>query len=225
MRRTNHYVPHPQIEREHGYVRSGGHVAHLYSREVSPRVREVLIKEGLVLSVGRHGQRSPAGWGEWISMDPMMAWAYKCALTSELARRERLVPTTDQVAAHQAGHEWDAARIEQVLLRRREAVSREAESPAVVLGELAVQMVVPENVADIPVAKNLQTPALAGASLGAIGGLAADQPYVVAAAAALGFVAHRHTVGEQRRAMGPVLGFCPPAAAGAGRWLCRPSPC
>ncbi|NXY95814.1 hypothetical protein HYE82_15720 [Streptomyces sp. BR123] len=272
MRRTNHYVPQAEVERGHGYVRPGGYVAHLYSRELSPRLREVLIGEGLAISVGRHGQRSRAGWGEWITMDPMMAWVYKCALTSELARRERLVPTTDQVAAHQAGHEWDPARIEQVLLRRR-AASRETESPAVVLGELAVQMVVPENVAEVPVEKiielrknyeseffafldavfaaskeaqeeladidnsevlaaylqrlhearfareladlkaamkglkigsrlgvmNLQTPALVGASLGAIGGLAAEQPYVVAAGAALGFVAHRHAVAEQRR--------------------------
>ncbi|WP_406066218.1 DUF6236 family protein [Streptomyces sp. NBC_01077] len=270
MRRTNRYVPNTGR-----WVDYGGYVAHLYSREVSLRLREVLIEEGLSLSLRRDGQLSSPEQGEWITMDPMMAWVYKCALTTELARRERLVPTTDQVAAHQAGREWDASRIEQVLLRRRAAVSREVGPPAAVLGELAVQMVVPENIADIPVAKiielrkkyesefsafldavfaaskeaqeelagiesseilvaylqhlhqarfaseldklkaamkglkigsrlgvmNLQTPALAGASLGAIGGLAADQPYVVAAGAALGFVAHRHTVGEQRRAI------------------------
>ncbi|MGA5046986.1 DUF6236 family protein [Streptomyces arboris] len=268
-RRTNRYVPHTRHSVDHG-----GYVAHLYSGEISLRLREVLIEEGLAFSL-REDQRASAEQGMWITMDPMMAWVYKCALTSELARRERLVPTTDQVAAHQAGREWDAARIEQVLLRRRAAVSHEVGAPAAILGELAVQMVVPENIADLPVAKiielrkryeseftafldavfaaskeaqeelagiesrevlvaylqhlhqarfaseldklkaalkgakigsrlgvmNLQTPALAGASLATIGGLAADQPYVVAAGAALGFVAHRHTVGEQRRAI------------------------
>lgn len=268
LRRTRRYMPPGG-----SWVDYGGYVAHLYSREVAPRLREVLIEEGLSMPLGRNGRQSLLEQSIWISMDPMVAWVYKCALTSEIARRERLVPTTDQIAAHRAGREWDAAHIEQVLLNRSSAAPRDVRNPAELLGELAVQMVIPENLAEIPVKKiielrvkhqsefsaflnavftaskeaqeelaeiesrevlaaylknlhqerfakeledlkaamkgvkiasrmgimNLQTPALVGASLGAIGGIVADKPYVVAAGTALGFVAHRHTVSEQRR--------------------------
>ena len=38
--------------------------------------------------------------GEWLAMNPELAWLYKCRLTEELAVRNRLVPATDQMPAH-----------------------------------------------------------------------------------------------------------------------------
>jgi hypothetical protein len=38
--------------------------------------------------------------GEWLAMNPELAWLYKCRLTEELARRNNLVPATDQMLAH-----------------------------------------------------------------------------------------------------------------------------
>ena len=38
--------------------------------------------------------------GEWLAMNPELAWLYKCRLTEELARRNNLVPATDQMPAH-----------------------------------------------------------------------------------------------------------------------------
>ena len=39
---------------------------------------------------------------EWLTMHPELAWLYKCRLTEEVARRNRLAATTDQLAAYAA---------------------------------------------------------------------------------------------------------------------------
>ncbi|MEY2231323.1 DUF6236 family protein, partial [Streptomyces sp. BF23-19] len=39
-------------------------------------------------------------------MDPALTWAYKCALTQELARQTAFAPVTDQLEAHTAAGNW-----------------------------------------------------------------------------------------------------------------------
>ncbi len=153
LRRTNAYVPQT-VARTHHDDRPPGHVAHLYWKEVSPNLREALIQEGLAINTDRPTYEGSNPLGTWISMDPMLAWVYKCALTDELARRNRLLPTTDQVAAHAANEEWTTERIVRVLLRGRQP---QADHPVTaVLGELAVQMVLPTDMATVPVEKVIE---------------------------------------------------------------------
>ncbi|MFE9016228.1 DUF6236 family protein [Streptomyces cyaneofuscatus] len=153
LRRTNVYVPHAHgDDRSHG--RPGGYIAHVYWQEVSPVLREALIAEGLAVDAERSASERREPYGTWISMDPMLAWVYKCALTDELARRNQLVPTTDQMAAHRASQEWDTERVRAVLLRGRQ--SRAAPSVSAVLGELAVRMVLPADLANLPVDKVIE---------------------------------------------------------------------
>ncbi|MGC4890492.1 DUF6236 family protein [Micromonospora sp. DT227] len=86
-----HYGPaqwaHPQrlVER----IQSGA-LAGVHSSEVLPNLAEDLIHAGLAV---------PAR-GDWYAMHPELAWIYKCRLIEELARRNNLATTTDQLAAH-----------------------------------------------------------------------------------------------------------------------------
>jgi hypothetical protein len=66
------------------------HSAGVHQSEVAPSLVEKLIDAGLAV---------PAR-GEWLAMNPELAWLYKCRLTEEMARRNNLVPATDQVSAH-----------------------------------------------------------------------------------------------------------------------------
>lgn len=64
--------------------------AGVHRSEVAPDLADKLIGAGLAV---------PAR-GEWLAMNPGLAWLYKCRLTEELALRNNLVPATDQVSAH-----------------------------------------------------------------------------------------------------------------------------
>jgi hypothetical protein len=79
-----HYSPQWSV---HGI---GADTAGVHGSEVAPPLADKLID--LKLAV-------PAR-GEWLAMNPELAWLYKCRLTEELARRNNLVPTTDQMPAH-----------------------------------------------------------------------------------------------------------------------------
>ncbi|MGW4806277.1 DUF6236 family protein [Kitasatospora sp. NPDC004272] len=153
LRRTNAYIPQTVTHTNHD-DRPPGHVAHLYWKEVSPNLREALIQEGLAINTDRPTYEGSNPLGTWISMDPMLAWVYKCALTDELARRNRLLPTTDQIAAHAANEEWTTERIARVLLRGRPPQTDKPVTAA--LGELAVQMVLPTDMATVPVEKVIE---------------------------------------------------------------------
>ncbi|MFJ3713067.1 DUF6236 family protein [Streptomyces sp. NPDC090053] len=153
LRRTNLYVPDAHRD-DHSDGRPSGYIAHLYWQEVSPVLREALIAEGLAINADRPTFEGREPYGTWISMDPMLAWVYKCALTDELARRNQLVPTTDQMAAHRASQVWDTERVRAVLLRGRQ--SRADQSVSAVLGELAVRMVLPADLTNVSVGKVIE---------------------------------------------------------------------
>jgi hypothetical protein len=65
-------------------------IAGVHHSEMAPQLTEVLTAAGLAV---------PAR-GEWLAMNPALAWIYKSRLTEEMARRNNLVPATDQVTAH-----------------------------------------------------------------------------------------------------------------------------
>jgi hypothetical protein len=75
-----HYSPH---------LSSGG-TAGVHKSEIAPALISKLINAGLA-TLART---------DFLAMNPELAWLYKCRLTEELARRNRLIPTTDQLPAH-----------------------------------------------------------------------------------------------------------------------------
>ncbi|MCZ0983386.1 DUF6236 family protein [Streptomyces diastatochromogenes] len=130
-------------------IRPGRHLAGLYPQEVSRELESALVEAGLA-------ERSEREWVEdrpidWVAVDGMLAWVYKCALTEELARRTAFAPVTDQVEAHAAGDGWSRERIVRALLGGdRAPVSREATSR---IALMAVRCVLPANLEDVPVKK------------------------------------------------------------------------
>jgi Family of unknown function (DUF6236) len=92
--------------------------------------------------------------GEWLAMHPELAWIYKCRLTEELARRNNLFATTDQVSAHAVvdgpfvGHTSDPAD--------QPAAAARHEAIASTFGLLAITAVVPGNLDQVPAHKIVQ---------------------------------------------------------------------
>jgi hypothetical protein len=85
--------------------------------------------------------------GEWLAMHPELAWIYKCWLTEELASRNNLIATTDQLSAH-------------AVLASPVAMDAYEPSPAAVgrdiataFGLVAIKTVVPKNLSSIPAEK------------------------------------------------------------------------
>ncbi|MEV4757821.1 DUF6236 family protein [Micromonospora sp. NPDC049559] len=70
-------------------IRAGA-LADVHASELASHLAEHMIDAELAV---------PAR-GDWFAMHPELAWIYKCRLTEELARRNNLAVTTDQLAAH-----------------------------------------------------------------------------------------------------------------------------
>ncbi len=83
-RRMGHYAGVSQAD--------GGRLSAVHESEVSGALRDSLIAADLARPVR----------GEWLAMHPELAWLYKCRLTEEVARRNRLAATTDQLPAYAA---------------------------------------------------------------------------------------------------------------------------
>ncbi|MFF4398613.1 hypothetical protein [Streptomyces sp. NPDC001480] len=65
------------------------------------RTTAILTQAGLALETTReiHVGTTARETGQWLAMDPSLAWAYKCALSEHLARVNELEPLTDGLAA------------------------------------------------------------------------------------------------------------------------------
>ena len=70
----------------------GGRLSAVHDSEVSSVLRANLIAADLARPARE----------EWLTMHPELAWLYKCRLTEEVAGRNRLAATTDQLAAYAA---------------------------------------------------------------------------------------------------------------------------
>lgn len=86
----------------------------------------------------------------WVAMHTELAWVYKCVVVEELARQGRFAPTTDQSAAHLASDGWHGDHIAAALL---DPAPVPAQDPAGAVGMLAIRIVVPADLTDVPVRK------------------------------------------------------------------------
>jgi hypothetical protein len=117
----------------------GRPLAELHVGEVDGPLRDALLDSGLAV---RHTPR-------WITMDAALAWVYKYSLVEEIARAGRFTPSTDQPNAHIAVGGTDPEDLGAALLGEPVSASTDDTSPAV--GLLALRIVTPDNLADVPV--------------------------------------------------------------------------
>src|SRR5205085_2579554 len=91
---------------------------------------------------------------QWLVMDERLASVYSSVLAEDFAIANRLQPTTDQPGAYAIANNWTSDRIAAALLDepapRAAATSGEL---AETLGFLALNLVVPDRLDDIPVGK------------------------------------------------------------------------
>jgi hypothetical protein len=90
--------------------------------------------------------------GPWLGMHPKVAWIYMCVLAEQIARQNNLIPITDQQVAHSAACEWNSERIIRTLLDTP-PYTPTTEVSISALGLLALQIVVPKNLAELPIEK------------------------------------------------------------------------
>ncbi|MGW1769232.1 DUF6236 family protein [Streptomyces sp. NPDC002073] len=123
-----------------------GNLTGLYPEEVPEELEAALEEAGLGTRDWRRMR------GAWVAVDPALAWAYKCAVTQELARRTAYAPVTDQLDAYTATGDWTAERIADTLLgRAAPAVGREAAQARLAL--MAVRCVLPADLRHVPADK------------------------------------------------------------------------
>jgi len=121
----------------------GGRLSAVHESEVSSALRASLIAADLARPVR----------GEWLAMHPELAWLYKCRLTEEVARRNRLAATTDQLPAYAA-----LAGAAMPATPTANAMSALATSAGVetAFGLLAVTAVIPADLDLIPAEKIIE---------------------------------------------------------------------
>jgi hypothetical protein len=113
--------------------------AGVHQSEVAPVLSRKLIDARLAV---------PAR-GEWLAMNPELAWLYKCRLTEELAVRNKLVPATDQMPAHAVmGGVLDIAFLAGQAPRPLKTADFQAG-----FGLLSIEAVIPRDLDQVPPAK------------------------------------------------------------------------
>jgi hypothetical protein len=113
--------------------------AGVHRSEVNPDLADKLIGAGLAM---------PAR-GDWLAMNPVLAWLYKCRLTEEFALRNNLVPATDQMPAHAVmGGPIDIASLTARVFRTHKSADFQAG-----FGLLSIDAVIPRNLDQVPVEK------------------------------------------------------------------------
>lgn len=113
--------------------------AGVHQSEVAPSLSGKLIDAGLAV---------PAR-GEWLAMNPELAWLYKCRLTEELAVRNNLVPATDQMSAHAVM----GGPVDITSLTGHAALPLGSAGFQAGFGLLSIDAVIPRNLDQVPPAK------------------------------------------------------------------------
>lgn len=131
------------------------------------RVRSSVELEGAATVIALHAGKaeddlwemlSDAGLavrsGDWWGLHPELAWLYMCALTDKLARRNALIPTTDQYIAHVESLAWTDDLFADTLLEYEpQTIASTPVGQREQVGLLALRLVVPNNLDDVPVEK------------------------------------------------------------------------
>lgn len=118
--------------------------AALRGARVSRELRHVLVHENMAI------QDDP-----WLGVHPRWAWVYMCVLAEQLAKCNNLSPVTDQILAHAETNGWTPERIIEALHDRPHSPASK-QAPETAIGMLAIRLVVPARLVDVPVKKIIQ---------------------------------------------------------------------
>jgi hypothetical protein len=113
----------------------------LHFYETTPNLRGLLRDHNLAIDGAVPG---------WVGVSPTLAWVYLSALAGVLSAHAKLVPVTDELAEHLGSDNWDATRMASALLDER---WQSREPPVSLLAHLALRLVIPANLDDVPAAK------------------------------------------------------------------------
>jgi hypothetical protein len=116
----------------------------LHFYETTPNLRRLLLDHNLAIDGAVPG---------WVGVSPTLAWVYLSAFAGVLSAHASLVPVTDELAGHLGSDNWDAARMASALLGRR---WQSREPPVSLLAHLALRLVIPADLDDVPAAKIVQ---------------------------------------------------------------------
>ena len=122
-------------------------LSYVYFEKMTPVLRDRFVASGLA--------KFDRGDDRWIGMHPMLAQVYMTALADQLAGERQLQPMTDETLHHLALSGMTPERLAQLLLGNvhlveRTPTERELEQS---FAFLALQMVLPKNIEQIPAEK------------------------------------------------------------------------
>lgn len=148
--------------RSHLSIRdSAAPITGLCLSQVGARLRRRLVRTHLAIS---REEMSP-----WLGVHPNFAWVYTCVLADTLARRNGFTLTTDQATTHMLEPQWTEGGVAAALLQPQAGPSRA--DVAGVVGALAMRLVTPANLRDIPARKIVEVRKRYAADFNAFTGL------------------------------------------------------
>jgi hypothetical protein len=117
----------------------------------------------------------PDGPG-WLAMDERLVTVYTSVLAEDVAIANQLQPTTDQVLSYAVASQWKASGIAAALLDEpgSRPVAASTGGLAEALGFLALNLVIPDRIDDVPASKIVEVRQRYGSEFRAFG-LAVDQ--------------------------------------------------
>jgi hypothetical protein len=184
---------HGESLRDRFPVRMAGVRHAVHFDEMWPSVRSALFDLGLAVPAGSDRDKymervyvPRGGWRlEWVAMHEELVSAYTSMLAEDFAAANYLQPTTDQPDAYVITNDWTSERIASALLNASEpGQPRVTEKLAQMLGFLALDLVIPDNLDAVPIQKIVEVRQRYGPEFLAFGA-AVDQ-----AAAGLAELAH-----------------------------------
>ena len=124
-------------------LRAAATVVALHAGKGEDRLWQMLSDAGLAV-------RS----GDWWGLHPELAWLYMCVLTDKLARRNLLIPTTDQYIAHIESFGWtDELFGNAVVGKNPQATALNQGGRREQVGLLALNFVIPSDLENVPISK------------------------------------------------------------------------
>lgn len=134
----------------------------VHEQELSHALEEELLDLGLAVAgsdVIPHllpeNRRASIDRGSWLVLDARLAAVYMCVLTDELAQLNHLSPVTDQPVAHAAVNGWTAQAVADILLGTNlTGVTDRPSQPerhTTLVAQLALELVMPRDIGEIPV--------------------------------------------------------------------------
>lgn len=113
----------------------------LHPHELSEELRSFLLEEGLGVSGDVPG---------WVGVSPSLAWIHLSGIASRIADRNHLSPITDDPMFNIIRHDLS---FDEAWLGGTGTTVRD---PGIAVGALAVQLVIPANLNDLPIEKILE---------------------------------------------------------------------